>query len=74
MTGAEGRSRPAGISGWCMCSATANVLAARSIAPSCGNTGYSRPAVIASLMSGSCPHMFGRPSTYSASDSMGSLP
>jgi len=40
---AERRSPPAGI-GWCMCSATANALAARPVSASCGNTGYSRPA------------------------------
>jgi hypothetical protein len=51
-----------------------NALAARSVSASCGNTAYSRPAVIASLISGSCKHRFGRPSTYSASGSMGSLP
>src|SRR6266702_3127590 len=61
MIGAECRSPPAGMSGWCMCSATANVLAARSRSPSCGNTGYFRPAVIASVISGSCPHRFGMP-------------
>src|ERR1035438_638205 len=55
-----------------MCSATANVLAARSMSAPPGNTGRCRPASMASLISGSCPHRLGRPSTYSAKLSMGS--
>ena len=69
--GRAGRRRP-GLAG--ACAARPRMCWRRAVSASCGNTGYSRPAVIASLMSGSCKHRFGRPPAYSASGSMGSLP
>src|SRR5437773_4110415 len=63
---------PAGISGWCMCSAIANALRARSksMPLSCRNSGLDRAACKVRSTSDSAPAMFGRPSIISSSSGM----
>src|SRR5512132_846441 len=72
MAAVRGSGPPAGMSGWCMCRATAKALSmpARSTDLGPPNTGQSRPARIAASTSRSEPHRFGRPSRYCGSSPM----
>src|ERR1700722_4576183 len=57
-----------------MCSATANVLVTLARSRPFVNTGRCRPASMAALISGSCPHRLGRPSISSGGMSISSFP
>src|SRR5512132_891376 len=72
MAAVRGSGPPAGISGWCMCSATAKALSMPPMPTgvSSVNSGRCRPAAIAASTVCSEPHRFGRPSMYSGSSPM----